>query len=97
LDADSLDPWLRGSKLHAESEASHRAARTAGAPVRRTRRPADRRSRARRWGDAVADLAELHAQYAAWLDVLPDNQQDSATADALRAISDLDLTEIGVG
>ena len=78
----------------AERQARHRTARAAGVPVSRARRPADRRSRARRWHDAVAELAELQAQYAAWLDALPDNQQDGATADALRAICDLDLVEL---
>ena len=34
------------------------------------------------------------AEYAAWLDSLPANLQDSATADALQAICDLDLTEL---
>ena len=38
----------------AERQARYRAARTAGAPVVRMRRPADHRSRARRWKDAVA-------------------------------------------
>ncbi len=78
----------------AERQARHRAARAAGAPMSRTRRRADPRSRARRWHDAVAELAELQAQYAAWLEALPDNQQDGATADALRAICDLDLAEL---
>ena len=40
----------------AERQARYRAARAAGAPVIRTRRPADHRSRARRWHDAVAEL-----------------------------------------
>ena len=31
---------------------------------------------------------------AAWLESLPDNLQDSATAEALRAICDLDLSEL---
>ena len=30
----------------------------------------------------------------AWLDALPNNQQDGATVDVLRAICDLDLTEL---
>src|SRR5271165_3200692 len=38
----------------AERQARYRAARAAGAPVIRTRRPADHRSRARRWNDNVA-------------------------------------------
>ena len=37
---------------------------------------------------------ELQAQYAVWLEALPDNLQDGATADALRAVCDLDLTEL---
>jgi hypothetical protein len=80
----------------AERQARHRAARAAGAPVIRTRRPADRRGRARRWHDAVAELTELQAQYAAWLQALPGSLQDGATADALRAVCDIDLTELQV-
>ena len=34
---------------------------------------------------------ELQTQYAVWLEALPDNLQDGATADALRAVCDLDL------
>ena len=78
----------------AERQARYRAARAAGKPVARTRRPIDHRSRARRWHDAVAILLELQAQYAAWLDALPDNQRDSALAEALQAMSDLDLDEL---
>ena len=78
----------------AERQARYRAAHAAGAPVMRTRRPADRRSRGRRWHDAVAELTELQAQYAAWLEALPINQQDGTLADALQAISDLDLAEL---
>jgi hypothetical protein len=78
----------------AERQARYRAARAADAPVIRARRPADHRSRPRRWHDAVAELTELQAQYADWLDALPINLQDSALADALQAICDLDLTEL---
>jgi len=79
---------------NAERQARYRAARTAGAPVIRTRRPADHRGRARRWNDGVAALIELQAEYAAWLESLPENLQDSATAEALRAICELDLTDL---
>jgi hypothetical protein len=78
----------------AERQARYRAARTSGAAVIRTRRPADHRSRARRWDDTVAELTKLQAEYAAWLQNLPDNLQDTATAEALRAISELDLSEL---
>ena len=77
----------------AERQARHRATK-AGAPVIRFRRPTDRRARAQRWNDSVADLTALQAEYAAWLEALPDNQQDSAIAEALRAIVDLDLAEL---
>ena len=78
----------------AERQARHRAARAAGAPVIRLHRPVDHRGRARRWHDAVAQLTELQAQYAAWLEALPDNLQDGALVDALRDICDFDLTEL---
>jgi hypothetical protein len=78
----------------AEHQARYRATHAAGAPVIRTRRPADHRSRARRWHHAVAELTQLQARYVAWRDVLPANLQDSALADALQAICDLDLTEL---
>jgi hypothetical protein len=42
----------------------------------------------------VAELTNLQAEYAAWLQSLPDNLQDTATAEALRAISELDLSEL---
>ena len=57
----------------AERQARYRAARAAGAPVIRTRRALDHRGRARRWTDNVAGLVEAQAEYAAWLDSLPDN------------------------
>jgi hypothetical protein len=78
----------------AERQARYRAARASGAPVIRTRRPADHRSRVRRWDDAVAELTKLQAEYDAWLQNLPENLQDTATAEALRAISELDLCEL---
>jgi hypothetical protein len=78
----------------AERQARYRAARTAGAPVVRIRRPADRRSRIQRWNDTITTAVELQVEYADWLDALPDNQQDSALADALRAIVDLDLSDL---
>jgi hypothetical protein len=78
----------------AERQARYRAARASGAPVIRTRRPADHRSRARRWNDTVAELTRLQAEYDAWLQSLPENLQDTATAEALRTISELDLNEL---
>ncbi len=78
----------------AERQARYRAARATGKLAIRTRRPIDHRSRTQRWRDAVAQLADLQAQYAMWLEALPDNLQDSATANALQTICDLDLGEL---
>jgi hypothetical protein len=72
----------------AERQARYRTA------AHRSFASADRPSRIQRWNDTVAGLIELQTEYATWLDALPDNQQDSATAEALRAIVDLDLSEL---
>jgi hypothetical protein len=71
-----------------------RAARASGSPAVRIRRPLDHRGRAKRWRDAVSELITLQGQYAAWLETLPESLQDSATAEALLAICDLDLMEL---
>jgi hypothetical protein len=78
----------------AERQARHRAAQAAGKPASRVRSSADRRSRFQRWQDAVTELATLQAHYAAWLDALPPSLQDSATAEALQAICELDLSDL---
>jgi hypothetical protein len=67
----------------AERQARYRTMHADGAPVIRIRRPADRRSRSQRWNDTIAAAVELQAEYADWLDALPDNQQDSALAGGL--------------
>ena len=78
---------------NAERQARYRARRQAKQPLPkiRYRRPADRRARAQRWYDTVAELVALQAEYAAWHDALPDSLRCSVTAEALQAIVDLDL------
>jgi len=78
----------------AERQARHRASCAAGVAAIRSRRPTGHCSRARRWQDSVATLAALQAEYAAWLENLPANLQDTATAEALVAICELDLGEL---
>jgi hypothetical protein len=87
-------PFGERAMTAAERQARYRAARAAGAPVVRTRRPADHRSRAQRWHDALATLTALQAEYAAWLQSLPVNLQEGATAQALQAIVELDRGEL---
>jgi hypothetical protein len=79
---------------HAERQARYRAKRAAGAPTFRYRKPVDRRSRLQRWRDVVAELQDLQDEYQTWLEALPQNMADSAIAEALRAICDLDLSEL---
>jgi hypothetical protein len=67
----------------AERQVRHRATHAAGAPVIHARRPITHRGRVRRWHDAVAELTELQAQYIAWLQAVPDNLQDGATAEVV--------------
>jgi hypothetical protein len=78
----------------AERQARYRATRMSDAPIIRIRGPVDRRSRIQRWNDTIATLTELQAEYGAWLEALPDNQQDGATAEALRTIVEFDLSEL---
>jgi len=78
----------------AERQARQRAARATGVPAVHVRRPADHRGRAGRWTDHVAGLVQAQAEYAAWLENLPDSLQDGATAEASRTICDLDLSEL---
>ena len=78
----------------AERQARYRAARAAAMPIVRVRRPIDHRGRARRWTDHVTGLVDAQVEFAAWLDSLPENLQDSATAEALRAICEFDLSEL---
>lgn len=77
------DPPMTG----AERQARDRAARTAGALVVRTRRPADRRSRIQRWRDAVSTLTQLQAAYATWLEALPETNEMAARPKRYRRLS----------
>ena len=78
---------------HAERQARYRAKQAAGTPTFRYRKPIDRRSRLQRWRDVVAELQDLQDEYQAWLDALPQNMANSATAEALRTICDLNPSE----
>ena len=81
---------------NAERQRRHRERLKAGQPPPRVRyrRPKDKRSKARRWSEAVQELVELQAEYQAWLDNLPDNLESSAVADRLEAICDLDVDSL---
>jgi len=78
----------------AERQARYRAARAAGKPVVHTRRQMDHRSRIQRWRASVEVLITVQDACAAWLEAMPSNLQETATAEALRAICELDLSEL---
>ena len=86
-------PQASHALSNAERQARYRArqAEQTG-PVIRYRQPVDRRTRPQRWRDAVAELLALQADYGAWADALPEALRETATADALQAIVELDLT-----
>ncbi len=93
----SKDLPTEGSQAlsNAERQARYRARRAeqAGTTIR-YRRPADRRTRPQRWHAAVVELLALQADYAAWADALPEALRDTATAEALQAVVNLDLSEL---
>jgi hypothetical protein len=78
---------------NAERQARHRAKILAAQPPLTVKRPkpATRRSRSKRWNDALAEMIAVQAECAAWFDALPENLRDSATAMALQDMIDLDL------
>lgn len=84
----------------AERQARYRAAQAAQSPAAvvkvRYKKPADRRTKPQRWQDAVAELIELQAGYQEWLDALPESLADTPTANALRTVCELDLSQLEV-
>src|SRR5487761_2041066 len=53
-----------------------------------------RRTRPERWEAAITELLTLQAEYAAWLEALPEATRETATGEALQAIVDLDPDEL---
>jgi len=80
---------------NAERQARYRARKAKQAETTtRSRRPADRRTRPQRWHDAVAELLALQADYTAWAEALPEALRETATAEALQAVVNLDLSDL---
>ncbi len=81
---------------NAERQARYRARHLKQPPpaAARTRRPIDRHSRLQRWIDATNVLLGLQVEYVDWLMALPDTLRGTATAEALEAIADLDLSDL---
>ena len=81
---------------NAELQARQRAKMLGLRPPLPTTHPkaAARRSRSKRWNDALAELLAVQADCAAWFEALPESLRESPTADALQEIIDLDLEAI---
>lgn len=89
------EPEGSSALTNAERQARYRAGRlTLASPVAvKQPRPA-RRSRSKRWNDALAEMIAVQAECAAWFEALPESLRDSATAAALQELIDLDLDTI---
>jgi len=88
-------PEGQSALTNAERQARYRARRPrpqSPAIIAPPRLP--RRSRAKRWNDALAEMFAIQAECAAWFEALPESLRDSATAAALEAMMDLDLDSI---
>jgi hypothetical protein len=89
------EPEGQTALSNAERQARFRARRRVGPPppTVKSSRPA-RRSRTKRWNDALAEMLAVQAECAAWFEALPESLRDSATATALQEMIDLDLDAI---
>jgi hypothetical protein len=88
-------PQAAQALSNTQRQARYRARHTATQPPAPRSPPAAmRRTRPQRWRPAVAELFALQAEYAAWLEALPETLRDGATGEALQAIIDLDLDEL---
>lgn len=89
------EPEGQTALSNAERQARWRARRRAPPPplTIKPSRPA-RRSRTRRWNDALVELFAVQAECAAWFEALPESLRDGTTATALQDMIDLDLETI---
>ena len=79
---------------NAERQARYRGRKQASQPTLIVKRPrAARRSRSKRWNDALIEMIAVQAECAAWFEVLPESLR-SATAAALQEVIELDLEAI---
>jgi hypothetical protein len=90
------DPQGQRALTGAERQARYRQRQAGNRPLAQTspRRSIRRPSRPQQWHAAVAVLVALQAEYAVWLDALPEALRDGATGEALQAIAELDLEEL---
>ena len=88
------DQPMTNAERQARYRARHATVRGTISIVPRPNRPVDRRSRPKRWRDAVAVLLTLQAEYADWLAALPKGLHDGPMAEALEDIVNFDLDSL---
>jgi hypothetical protein len=90
------EPEGKAALTNAERQARYRARRLALQPPVDAKRPAAgaRRSRTKRWNDALAEMIAVQVECAVWFDALPESLRDNVTATALQEMIDLDLDVI---
>jgi len=91
--APTGDKALSGAERQARYRDRHAGEKSERVVVK-FKKPGDRRGRAQRWLDAVAELTRLQSEYADWLEGLPENLEGSPTAEALQAMVDFDLEDL---
>ena len=67
----SRSPSRSNARTGAERQRAYRARKAGGEPSVRYRKPKDRRTRQRRWRDAVQEVFDVRADCQVWLDDLP--------------------------
>jgi hypothetical protein len=87
-------PQGRRSDQHGRASGALPQGTAAGTPKVGYRSAADWCSGPQRWHEAVAELVELQGEYRDMLHTLPPSLEGSATAEALRAVCNLDLAKL---
>jgi hypothetical protein len=89
------DQALTGAERQARYRARHASTTAPAPPPGQPPRPKTRAMpRPQQWDAAMATLVRLQAEYAGWLEAMPEATRDSPTGQALQAIVDLDLDEL---
>lgn len=89
------EPEGQAPLTNAERQARFRVRRQVPQPSLTIEPPRPpRQSRRKRWDDALTVMMTVQAECAAWFEALPDSLRDSATAEALQEMIDLDLDAI---
>jgi len=87
---------LTGAERQARYRARHASTTQPPSPPPRQAPSAKTRAmpRPQQWDTALGTLVRLQAEYASWLDAMPEATRDSPTGQALQAIVELDLDEL---